>query len=295
MNCQNFRGLTSFKSRGRYFTIGELQHLAEIVEQYFDEGRTSISRHICRSLGWVQPNGRLKDVACREILRKLNEAGHIRLPPPRGSGAVWKHPKCSESVSQHTTLITSIDFRKLILKRATSKEDIKLWNYLVCTFHYLHTSRIVGRQIKYIAFSEERPVACLGWGDGSWMVRARDQWTGWTVDQLSRNRHLIINNVRFLVLPWVKVQNLASHLLSKCASKVASDWYMKYGYRPVLLETFVDVERFSGTCYRAANWICLGLTAGYAKVGSSHHNSQKPKAIFVYPIGRHSHDELRRH
>lgn len=289
----SIKQFSNYKARGRNFSSRELAIIAKVLESYFDEGRTKISQRICKALSWRQPNGRLKEVACREVLRKLDKTGFIQLPSPRSQGASWNKRTVLKSDFLDTTKITSIDFKKVRIEKALNKSDRELWNNLVSQHHYLYSSRIVGRQIKYLVFIKDLPIACLGWGDASWMVKARDKWIGWTYEEIMNNRHLIINNVRFLILPWVKVPNLASHLLAKCSGAVIEDWYKTYGFRPVLLETFVDISRFSGTCYRAANWIDLGITAGYSKVGSSHKNSQEPKAIFVFPVKRNFCDQLR--
>ncbi len=275
-------------ARGRRFTRRQILRIAEIVERHYHEGRTRISQQVCQVLQWKQPNGRLKDVACREVLRKLHQLGIVRLPPSRGGGAVWKPAESSLQYTVAHAPITSLAFSEIELCKVESRADMHLWNSLVSTFHYLGSSRIVGRQLKYIAWAKGQPIACLGWGDCSWAVGSRDKWIGWTEKQKARKRQYIINNVRFLILPWVKLPNLASHLLAKCAERVASDWQAKYAVLPVLLETYVDPARFLGTCYRAANWRELGITAGYAKVGATHHNSQTPKILFVYPLTPHS-------
>jgi hypothetical protein len=284
----------SFRSRGRLFTPRQIEIISSIVERHFDEGRTKISQRVCRTLRWRQANGRLKEVACREVLLKMEMAGLIRLPPRLCHGAIWKSPSLLETYKGDTTLLTSLDFRTVHLDNVRQKEQADLWNSLVNTYHYLHSSRIVGRQIKYLAYAGARPIACLGWGEAAWTLKARDEWIGWTPTQMTRHRHLMINNVRFLILPWIRVPNLASHLIAKCSEAVLNDWEASSGFRPVLLETFVDIQRFSGTCYRASNWIELGVTAGYAKVGGSHHNSQMPKAIFVYPTSKDCRKILRK-
>jgi hypothetical protein len=197
---------------------------------------------------------------------------------------VWLKEPNASPFDGETSEITSIDFKKVVIVRAVSKDDNLQWNGLVTAYHYLGSSRIVGRQLKYSVYHAGRPIACLGWGDAAWAISDRDRWIGWTASQRERNRHRIVNNVRFLILPWVHVPNLASFLLGKFRALLPADWLDIYGYSPLLLETFVDVRFFRGTCYRAANWIELGLTAGYSKVGAGHHNSQKPKALFVCPV-----------
>jgi len=275
-----------FRARGRVFTSHQLERIKEIVDVHRKESRTEISRRVCRALRWRQKNGRLKDMACREVLRKLEATGFIRLPAPRGRGAIWPaSSKCGQH-EEDPSPINSLDLGSLAIRLVSAAHERSLWNRLVENYHYIGSSRIVGRQLKYLVLTDGRPIACLGYGDACWAVKARDQWIGWKPHQLSRNRHLIVNNTRFLILPWVNVQNLASYILAKGSKAVHADWRAAYGYAPLLLETFVDTERFSGTCYRAANWLQLGMTAGYAKTGSAHRNSQAPKAIFVYPLRR---------
>ncbi len=274
---------STFTARGRHFTHRQLQLVDHIVRRYSSEGRTKISERVCKALRWKQPNGRLKDMACREVLRRLEAFGCFALPPGRTQGAAWPQRKIAQAYADNTTPVTSIDFRALDVVRVQTARQRHLWNQLVDEFHYLHSSRLIGRQVKYIVYSGTRPLACLGWSDAAWAIRARDAWIGWSRVQIPLRRHLIINNSRFLIVPWVKVPNLASHILARCAKIVVEDWNAAYDYRPVLLETFVDSERFPGTCYRAANWICVGTTSGYAKVGNSHHNSQAPKELFLYP------------
>jgi hypothetical protein len=274
-----------FRSRGRIFKPHQIQEIDRLVRKYYDEGRTSISIRVCRSLRWRQPNGDLKDMACREVLRQLHDAEVITLPAPKWGGGRWKSSGVTDNAKVNSNPLTSLNLTEVQIVRVESKRSIyaPTWNALVEQFHYLRSSRIVGRQIKYIAFYDNQPIACLGWGDCAWSQSARDNWIGWTDKQRSRNRHLIVNNCRFLILPWVRVPNLASWLIAKCSNSLVSDWYDQYAIRPVLLETFVDSSLFFGTCYKAANWAEVGLTSGYSKVGSRHHNSQTPKFVFVRP------------
>ena len=185
--------------------------------------------------------------------------------------------------------------RSVRLQLVASTPAVRLWNYLVSTHHYLHSSRIEGRQLKYVAYDGSRPIACLGWGEAAWELRARDRWIGWTRAQRRRARHRVVGNVRFLILPWVRVPNLASYLLALSVRTLQHDWQRAYASAPVLLESFVDPERFHGTSYLAANWLRVGLTSGYAKKGATHHNSQRPKAVFLYPLDPRCNDRLRGH
>ena len=287
--------INGFDARGRHFTPKQIAAIIAITGKYSEEGRTRISERVCRAIRWHQPNGNLKDMACREVLRKLHAIGVIKLPPARGTGAKWPSRIIRAETAVDDSAICDINGNAIRLTRVDSTHDAlaTVWNSLVEKYHYLHSSRIVGRQIKYIAFVDDRPIACLGWGDAAWAQQARDQWIGWTSAQRTRRRHLIVNNSRFLIFPWVKVPNLASLLIAKCTRQVIADWTDIYSFRPALLETFVDSHLFYGTCYRAANWQDVGITSGYAKVGGSHHNSQTPKLVFVYPTTSSFRSQLR--
>jgi hypothetical protein len=281
-------GARGYRARGRPFTARQLLLIKDIVKRYFPEGRTRISFRVCSALRWRQRNGAPKDMACREVLRRLDAAGLLDLPPAKWGGAVWCHTTRKSSANVVTDSIMDLDFHAVEVHRICSKSDPKaaLWNSLVTEHHYLHSSRLVGRHLKYLYFWGDRPIACFGWGDAAWSVACREKWIGWTQRQIAQRRHLIVSNGRFLILPWVHVPNLASHLIARCTAALVRDWEEVYGYRPVLLETFVDISRFSGTCYRAANWSAVGNTSGYAKTGGTHHNSQLPKLLLMYPTAR---------
>jgi len=177
------------------------------------------------------------------------------------------------------------EFRSLTIEmvRFTPKE--KLWDHLVHTYHYLGHPWIVGSYLKYLAYLDGRLVACLGWGSASWKVACRDRFIGWDTPLRKKNLSQVANNVRFLILPWVKVEHLASKVLAANIKHLAADWHSLYQESIVLLETFVDVARFQGTCYRAANWRYVGDTLGIAKSGNGHCYHGQPKAVYLYPLG----------
>ncbi|MDP3065351.1 MAG: DUF4338 domain-containing protein [Methanobacteriaceae archaeon] len=282
--------------RGKQFNLGTITTIQTIVEEHFSKGRTLISEAVCEELNWRQPNGRLKDRACRDVLLCLEEQGYLKLPiSKKKTNGNNGHKETKDSLRNNKIKlqnyflekygndgITEYFIPKLEMVRWTKKE--KLWNDLVRSFHYKGLNVIVGRSLKYIAFLDERPVACLGWGDSAWALEARDTWIGWNLPTRRANLTKIINNVRFLILPWVKVKNLASTLLAINEKKVAEDWQLYYKTRPVLLETFVDMELFNGTCYKAANWYNLGTTKGTAKSGNSHFTHNRKKYIYVKPL-----------
>jgi len=282
--------------RGRTFNKREIRTIQKIIQENWALGRSAISRAVCESLGWRQGNGRLKDRACRDVLGKLQALELVELPAS-------KSPKCaikkresrkrypqevSSIVQKKWPQITMCDWNSTTIEMVRWQKQEKLWNYLVDTYHYQGYSLIVGRHLKYLVYMNGVPLACIGWGDPAWHLKDRDNWIGWSDEARRRNLERIVNNVRFLVLPWVVIPNFASSLLSRAIKHVKCDWEKFYGVRPILLETFVDRERFRGTCYKAANWICIGTTKGYARKGYSYHNHQSPKDIYLYPLRRNA-------
>ena len=180
----------------------------------------------------------------------------------------------------------------LILRRVQNKQDSRLWNEYIQRYHYLGHKPLPGAQIRYILFSQEQPIALLGFGAAAWQTAPRDRYIGWSHEQRKRNLPLIVNNARFLILPWVQSKNLASMLLAKVARVLPGHWHEIYGYRPVLLETFVEKPRFQGTCYNAANWVYLGQTKGRGKLGPAGKQSVPIKGLWVYPLERRFRDAL---
>ena len=292
-------GVQTIKLRGRSLADADIDVIRSIVEKHWSDGRSQISRLVCESLGWYQNNGRLKDRSCRDILRSLEQLGLLTLPPSKSKPIhpmtqvkhflPENHPFSSSSMA--SVVINHITSLSIVMVRWT--KDAELWNSLVASYHYLGYTLIVGRHLKYIVYDKNTPVACLGWGDAAWHLKDRDTWIGWSGEARSRNIKFVINNVRFLILPWVRVPNFASFILSRGVKAATEDWERFYSIRPILLETFVEKERFKGTCYRAANWIHVGLTKGYARRGYSYHNHQVPKNIFVYPLHPNTRELLR--
>jgi hypothetical protein len=168
--------------------------------------------------------------------------------------------------------------------RQTDREY--LWDYLVHTYHYLGNPGIVGSHLKYLVYVNDQVAACLGWGAPAWRVRAREEFIGWNDTQKRHNLHLIVNNVRFLILPWIKIKYLASQAMAATIRRLPSDWHSFYGHPIILLETFVDTARFAGTCYKAGNWIYVGHTKGIAKRGHHHVHHGRIKAVYLYPLAK---------
>jgi hypothetical protein len=270
--------------RGREISDKDIVLIRETISKYFSKGRKYISRQLCHEWKWYQANGQTKDMACRYILLTLEKENLIKLPPRFLSANNEK--KRTETIKLEEVCLagTLKDYLPPTLQLLTKAKEYKLFNSIVQSYHYQGYQIIVGKFLKYIAYIDNLAVACLGWGSGVWSCAPRDQWIGWDKQTKDKNLNRIVNNTRFLILPWIKIKYLASHLLSLSVKIVPQDWLRRYGERIYLLETFVERERFKGTCYKAANWIYLGSTKGSAKRGSSHHYHGNIKDIWVYPL-----------
>ena len=272
--------------RGRPVTSQDLDLIRPLVHQYWERGRTFISKELCRIWNWHQPNGALKDMACRELLRRLEQTGLIHLPLQKNAIDRRQRKLCPKVLAHETHPLTGRlkEFLPVDLKMVRGSPKEALHNSLIHQYHYLGYRQIVGPSLKYIAYIKNRPIACLSWGAAAWKVACRDQFIGWSPCARSKNLFSIVNNTRFLILPWVRIPHLASHLLSQNIKVLASDWYHWYHYSPVLLETFVDRERFSGTSYKAANWLGVGKTQGRGKNDRHHQKNLPVKEVFLYPL-----------
>lgn len=275
--------------RGRHISSADIKLINAFIRRYRHKGRSYISRALCQHWGWYQPNGALKEIACREILRKLEAKGLVNLPASK-SYLRKTGIRTSPNVPPHDTspIETCLkNIRPVTLKLVRHTASEKLFNGLIHRYHYLGYCQTVGAHLKYIALSGKRPLACLTWGAGAWKIACRDRFIGWSPEMKRRNLHLLINNTRFLILPWVHVPHLASHLLGLSAKILPQDWQKIYAHSIVLLESFVDVGRFQGTCYKAANWIRTGETSGRGKYDFHNLHNKPVKAVFVYPLHNH--------
>jgi len=277
--------------RNRCFTQEEINLIKEIAKDNWSKGRTRIAQIICERLDWRQLNGRLKETACLEALRKMAQHRLLRLPPQdsRGGYRLLKplniHPTLFDGTEKEITgIIKSTD--KLYFELVKTKDKKRLWRYFIQQYHYLGYNRLVGRHLQYFIYLDDQPVAVLGFADGIYHHHLRDHWIGWDKDTQQHNRHLIVNNCRFLILPWIKIKNLASKILSLAVRIMPLDWQAKYGYKPLLVETFVECERFKGICYKAANWIYLGKTEGKGRRGAKYFYHGKLRDYYVYPLGK---------
>jgi len=279
---------------GRCFASDELALMRQAAIDYAPLGITEIARTICEWLDWKRPNGRLKNHECRLLLERLQQQGLLTLPVLRRSGRRGPRTVTTDTRSDSQTPI-QCSLADLEPLRLTLIEDSQssLWRQFIQRYHYLGCRVPVGAHLRYFVYSAQGHIlACLLWTSPAWKMAARDRWIGWTADQRARNLQFIVNNSRFLILPWVQVKALASTILARSARQLPHDWCQHYGYSPLLLETLVDVTRFNGTCYRAANWIALGETTGRGRMDRHHKALGKPKRIFVLPLHRHVQQRL---
>jgi len=272
---------------GQRITDDNLAFVRSVIERHFSQGRTFISNELCRLWDWRQPNDRLKQMSCSLLLLRLEQRGLVKLPPkknghkggPRHKRLIQIPPHSMEPI--HTSLPHLLPIQ-IKMVRFTQWEG--LYKGLIEAYHYLGYSQTVGEHLKYIVFHNDRPLACIGFGQTAWKVACRDDFIGWRPTQRERNIQSIAQNTRFLILPWVKVPYLASHILGKISRIISKDWQRFYGHEIVLLETFVDMERFKGTCYKASNWTYVGSTKGRGKWDTYHRCLVPVKAVFVYPL-----------
>jgi hypothetical protein len=260
---------------GRPFRRAELELIVEIAPDYAGLAVTEMARTVCELLDWKRANGRLKDQECRQLLERLCDQGWLKLPPVRNSGP--RGPRqiglSAASAPQVRVEGSAGEFEPLELRVVESRGESQLWTELIERHHYLHYRVPVGANLRYLVRSGRRGgsvLACLLWSSPAWKMAARDEWIGWKAEQRARNLQLIVNNSRFLVLPWVRIQGLASKILAHNARQLPIDWERRYGYRPRLLETLVDAQRYRGTCYRAANWNHAGQTSGRGRMDREH-------------------------
>ncbi len=266
-----------------------------VARDYAGLGVTEIARTICELLEWRRPNGGLKHHECRQLLERLAEAEALTLPALRKLGGrgprrvnLSRPPSEPEPVE-----CAARECEPLELALVESEEESRSWREQVERYHYLGCRVPFGANLRYWVRNRDRELACLLWTSPAWKMQARDAWIGWSDEQRKRNLQRIVNNGRFLILPWVRVKGLASKILARSARQVPNDWQTRYGYRPLLLETLVDTQRFRGTCYRAANWVHVGQTAGRGRMDREHQNhGQAVKDIYVYPLARDAREKL---
>ncbi len=274
---------------GRRFTRKQLAHVQQTVEQFPNLTRTELAHTRCEHLSWKTPNGKNKVESCLTLLEKPEAQGVISLPARQVRQAPQRRVPLLEKDTPETPTEAALDTLMPVRLEAvgSSGPDRERWKAYLQTFHYLGYRQPVGPHRGYFIVSEPRQqrLGCLLFSaSAAWALAPRDRWIGWDLQHRTKLLHLVLSNDRFLIFPWVHVPHLASHALSLATRQIAEDWVQSFGYRPVLIETFVDPTDFAGTCYRAANWQFLGLTQGRGRLAPDHQSRISKKEIFVYPL-----------
>lgn len=273
---------------GQRFSEPTIAYIQATIEREPEVSRVALSRRICGKLNWRSPNGKLKEMSCRVALSRLHRRGVIHLPPLTQPGPGGKKPAlCRPIISAEPIQCSLRELGTVELVRVQSAESkaARCWNELMERNHYLGSGPLCGAQLRYLIKSARGQwLGGLAFSASAWRVKARDRWIGWSDQARKENLHQVVSNSRFLILPWVKVQNLASHVLGQAACRLRADWQERYGFSPVLLETFVDRSRFSGSSYRAANWLYLGQTSGRGRQDRGKTFSLSPKDVYVYKL-----------
>jgi hypothetical protein len=251
-------------------------------------GRSYVSKRLCEIWDWRQANGRFRQIACRDLLRQLDRKGLVKLPPLlHGARRVgYKNIVTPVDLLDRVALAGSLAPMRseLQVSLVQSPEQARLFKGLVGTYHYLGYQQAQGGQVKYLAKYRDRPVACLSFGPAAFRVAARDQFIGWSAPQRQARLPWVVNNDRFLILPWMSVPHLASFLLSRCLRRLRSDWQQIYHQDLALAETFIQKDRFTGRCYAAANWKCIGESCGRGRNDRFHQEALPRKTIWVYAL-----------
>jgi hypothetical protein len=280
----------TWRYRGQEIGSEQIAFLREFIREHPTSSRWKLSRQLCEALGWKQANGALRDMVCRGLLLMLERAGQIELPPVR------RHIRgqCRTERPRPDALLIDTSPLEIPLKELGLVEiqpvrrtaDEPLFNSLMEHYHYLAYEQPVGEHLKYLAWAQGRPIACLAWSSAPRHLGSRDRYIGWSAEARRRNIRFIAYNTRFLILPWIRVPHLASHILGKVTRALSADWERMYGHPVYFAETFIDPGRFRGACYRAANWQLLGVTTGRGKNDHTNKPNRPIKEILGLPLTR---------
>jgi hypothetical protein len=279
--------MADWKYRGRLVTAEDILYIGELIAAYPRESRRTLSKKLCEAWQWKQPNGALCDMVCRGLLLMLDRAGQITLPPV----SYVRHNPLAKRARPAAVLIETApiegklqEIQPLEFEQVRRTGDEALFNSLMEEHHYLGYEQPVGEHLKYLVWAQGRPIACVAWSSAPRHLGSRDRYIGWSGEARRRNIRFIAYNTRFLILPWVRVKHLASHILGRMGMRISDDWRRMYEHPIYFLETFVDPERFRGTCYRAANWVLLGKTTGRGKQSNSYVPNRSIKEVLGYPV-----------
>jgi Druantia protein DruA len=279
--------MAGLRYRGRNVSEEDILYIRELIAAHPGASRRTLSTKLCEAWHWRQANGALRDMVCRGLLLMLDRTGQIALPPVQ----YVRHNPLADRARPAPMLINTApiggrlrDLQPLEFQPARRSADEPLFNSLMEQHHYLGYEQPVGEHLKYLVWAQSRPIACLAWSSAPRHLASRDHHIGWSAEARRRNIRFLAYNTRFLILPWVRVEHLASHILGRMAARISADWQRIYGHPIYFLETFVDPERFRGTCYRAANWALLGRTTGRGKQSNSYVPNRSIKDVLGYPL-----------
>ncbi len=273
--------------QGRCVAPQDIQWIRRLIQENPSWHRKRLSMELCQLWNWRAANGQLKDMACRNFLLKLERLGHILLPPPlKSANNSLRHRSIQPILHSKFPIVAELHaLRPIHIAPVQDRGQDELFKTFLSLYHYLGYSGTVGENIKYLAFDRHsHPLACLLFGAAAWKIAPRDAFIGWDAETRTRHLHLLTNNMRFLILPWVRVPHLASHLLGQVAKRIAADWMQKYGHPLYLLETFVECQRFRGVCYQAANWLYVGQAKGRSRNDRYTSIHVPIKEVFLYPL-----------
>jgi len=279
--------MTELKYRGRAITGEDILYIQDLITSHPDESRRTLSKKLCEAWQWKQANGALRDMVCRGLLLMLDRAGQIELPPVKFTphNPLAKRPRPEPVLIDTTSIecrLSELGPIRFTQVRRTGEEG--LFNSLMEQHHYLGYEQPVGEHLKYLVWAQGRPIACVAWCSAPRHIGARDRYIGWDQPARRRNIRFLAYNTRFLILPWVRVNHLASHILGRMAARISGDWQSLYGHPIYFLETFIDPERFRGTCYRATNWVVMGATTGRGKQSNSYVPNRSIKQVLGYAL-----------
>jgi len=279
----------AWRYRGREISAQEIAFIQRFIAEHPQASRRALSRELCKAWQWKQANGALRDMVCRGLLLMLHRVGAIELPEVRFTppNPLVRRVRPAPVLMDTTPLQEPLSqLRPLHFQQVRRTGDEPLFNSLIEHHHYLGYEQPVGEHLKYVVWGQGRPIACLAWSSAPRHLGSRDRFIGWTAEARRRNIRFLAYNSRFLILPWVQVEHLASHLLGRMARVLSEDWERIYGHPIYFLETFVDPERFRGTCYRAANWVLMGHTTGRGKDDQTNRPNRSIKEVLGYPLTR---------
>lgn len=270
---------------GKTWSSEDIERIRAIIAASSTANRAQLSRLVCESFNWRKPDGLVKEMSCRVAMLRMQRDGLISLPAAKYAYRRISGNFASQQSDPQPVFQGSVnELVELRVELVTNASSRALWNEFIARYHYLGYKMLPGAQLRYLIADDKRVLGAMGFGAAAWKVAPRDQFIGWTAPARESRLHFIVNQSRFLILPWIQCRNLATKSLAMVTRRLADDWQTRYMYRPVLMETFVDTTRFSGTCYKAGNWICVGRTQGRTRCDRYHTKSEPIKSIWLMPL-----------